>query len=43
MNWLDIELFTCNINQFHVYIYIYIFTRDMHELASYSDIRLQYE
>ena len=23
MNWLDIEIFTCNMNKFHIYIYIY--------------------
>jgi len=25
-----------------IYIYIYIFTLDMHELVRYRDIRLQY-
>jgi len=43
MNWLDIEIFACNMNEFYIYIYIDIFTRDMHELARYIDIHLQYE
>ena len=43
MNWLDIEVFACNLKEFHIYICIYIFTYDMHELARYRDIGLQYE
>ena len=42
MNRLDIEIFACNMNEFHIYIYLYIFTPDMHELPRYIDIRLQY-
>jgi len=26
MNWLDIEIFTCNMNEFHIYIYKYIYS-----------------
>jgi len=40
MNWVDIEIFACNMNEVHTYIYI--FTRDMHELPIYIDMRLQY-
>ena len=38
IKWLDIEIFTCIMKEFD----IYILTCDMHRVAGYREFRLQY-